>query len=177
MEKKPTVSLRVYRGKKMFFDENGNPQNENQSVKLTYDTPEWKSYLKNLAINGYCKATVEAVKIYKWEKQENGELKETVVKLDDIDDIKKEVDNAWKVDTDAKLTPEQIKIAELEAKLEALLNGTKAVKKEVPTVVETVLKGEETLREKYERIIGKKPFAGWKDDVLELKINEFIANN
>lgn len=104
MNKKATVRLRVYRGKKMSFNEHGQAQNENHTVTLVHDTLEWSNFMKYLRPNGYCKVEVEDV--------QDG----------DKEAIAAEVTQAYELPK-AALTPEQQRIADLEAKLEALTKG------------------------------------------------------
>ena len=110
---KKVVHLRVFKGRKILKDENGKVENENNKVSLTYESQEWKNYLKRLIANGFCKVEVEKLFEFKDEKWAECEIPEK---------LKEEVLFAHKGDQTVKLTPEQQKIADLEAKLELLLN-------------------------------------------------------
>lgn len=113
MTKKPIVHLRVYKGiggnSNILKDGNGKIQNENHLVKEIYNTLEWSNYLKNIRVHGFVKVDVEKV-------IENGEEISTEA-------IQKEVDSAMNPVADVPQTPDQKRIAELEAKIDALANG------------------------------------------------------
>ena len=72
MGKKPVVTLRVYRGKQMSYDAQGNVQNENQLIKLPHDTVEWTNFMKNITSNGYLKVDVVNYQFF-----ENSEWKDS----------------------------------------------------------------------------------------------------
>ncbi len=174
MGEKPTISVRVYKGSKMSFDAKGNAQNENQSIKYVHDTVEWANFLKNISANGYCKVEVESVKVIEKVK-ENNFFVDKVSDYENIDAIKKEVEIAFKNQTEEKLTPEQQKIADLEAKLNALLGKKEEVVEEKPKKVKQETSNPEdieVLREEYKKAFGKKPFAGWGSDILKEKMAE-----
>ena len=136
---KKVVHLRVFKGTKILKDENGKVENENQKVSLTYGSLEWKNYLKHLIANGFCKVEVE--KLF--------ELKDSeYVKCEIPEYIKEEVLLAHKGDQKVKLTPEQQKIADLEAKLEAFMNKGNEVDEE---------KELKDLQAQYEVKFSKKP--------------------
>lgn len=172
MGEKPTISVRVYKGKQMSFDAKGNAQNDNQSIKYVHDTVEWANFLKNISANGYCKVDVESVKIIEKVK-ENNFFVDKVSDYENVDAIKKEVETAFKNQTEEVLTPEQQKIADLEAKLNALLGlkeekpSKKEVKKEISNPEDL-----EVLRAEYTDKVGKKPFHGWDAEQLKEKIAE-----
>lgn len=158
-KQKPVVHLRVYksngRNDELSYNASGEVQNENILMKMTHDTLEWSNALKNLMVLGYVKPTVEAV-------LEGGENNKDLVS-----EIQKEVDKAFEK-PEKQLTTEQQKIAELEAKLEALANGPKEPKKTAPSVNN----GLEEVRAEYEKVVGKKPFHGWDEATLKVKIEE-----
>ena len=109
---KKVVHLRVFKGKKILKDENGKVENENNKVSLTYETLEWRNYLKRLIANGFCKVEVEKLFELKDEKYVECEVPKK---------IKDEVLLAHKGDQTVKLTPEQKEIAELKAQMAELL--------------------------------------------------------
>jgi len=109
---KKVVHLRVFKGKKILKDENGKVENENNKVSLTYETLEWRNYLKRLIANGFCKVEVEKLFELKGEKYVECEVPKK---------IKDEVLLAHKGDQTVKLTPEQKEIAELKAQMAELL--------------------------------------------------------
>lgn len=116
--KKPIVHLRIYKGHEMLYDGAGNVKNPNQIVKLTHDTVEWKNFLRNLPASGYSMAKVERIL-----QEVDGEYKDVPTSTE----ILKEVENIFKA-PEKELTPEQKRIADLEAKIDALTKGSKPTK-------------------------------------------------
>lgn len=47
------IKLRLYRGKKLLYDENGKVENENQLIKLSYGS-EWNNFREYIKAQGYC---------------------------------------------------------------------------------------------------------------------------
>lgn len=193
MAKKSIVHLRVYKGNKLAFDENGTPLNENHAVKIAHGTLEWNNFLKMATKNGYCKVDVEkATSVEGWGEDEK------ISEISDVSRYKKEVEDAIKP-TEVVLSPEQEQIKKLEEQNKALLerfeameNATNKVK--VPEVKITpeekpkdvskieVIEPEtvsvdniDTLRDEYEKLNpeGKKAFNGWGVDALKEKIQAF----
>lgn len=158
------VHLRVYRassnGSRLSYDDKGKVQNENILVKLVHQTQEWRNYMKNIQSLGFIKAVVEKV------VKEGKEI--------DIETFQAEVDKALNPVAET-LTPDQKRIAELEDKLNAVLDSqskkTKNPKKESKPVEDTDIEliG---IRDEYEKIMGKKPFHGWSADELRVKMAE-----
>ena len=176
MGKKPAISLRVYRGKQMSYDAQGNVQNENQLIKLTHDTKEWTNFMKNLITNGYLKVDVADVKLVEKKKDEDGFFRDVITQYDDKEMIMKEVAMVFKAQTTKPLTPAEKRIAELEAKINKLLaQSEEAVIIEEVTVDskkadKKVLEG---LRIDYADLNqGRKPFPAWGEDKLREKILE-----
>lgn len=157
MGKKPTISIRVYKGKQMSFDAKGNVLNDNQSIKYVHDTVEWQNFLKNITANGYCNVEVESAKIIEKVK-EGGFFIDKVSDYENVDAIKKELEDAFKNQTEVKLTPEQQKIADLEAKLNALVSQSEKSTKKTEVKQEPVKETDlDALRKEYEDVVGKKP--------------------
>jgi len=148
--KKPIVHLRVYKGLQLFYDANGKVVNPNQIVKLTHDTIEWKNFLKNVQSLGF-----NSIKV---EKMLNGT---TLEEIEIPKEIEVEVADVFKK-KEVELTADQKRIADLEAKLEAL------TKKEVPQGINLLSE----LREEYELLSGKKPHHTWKESKLVELIEE-----
>lgn len=116
--KKPIVHLRIFKGQELLYDGVGNLKTPSQIVKITHDTVEWKNFLKNLTASGYGMAKVEKV------------LQEADGKFDEVlipSEIVKEVENVFKA-PEKELTPDQKRIADLEAKLETMTKGNKPQK-------------------------------------------------
>ena len=116
--RKPIVHLRVFKGREMLYDADGNVRTPSQIVKLTHDTVEWKNFLNNLPAT-FGMAKVEKV----LSDLGNGEYKE----VENPVEITKEVEAVFKT-PEKELTPEQKRIADLEAKLEAITKGNKPQK-------------------------------------------------
>ncbi|WP_428743189.1 hypothetical protein [Tenacibaculum sp.] len=121
---KSIVHLRVYRPHnneaRVLKDENGNILNENHLVKIEHNSFEWLKYFKNVNVF-YFKVEVEKV----LKPTKDGKYEE----LKDIASYKKEVEDLLKPKTKVEQTPEQKRIAELEAKLDALVNEKTTAKK------------------------------------------------
>ena len=178
MGKKPVISLRVYRGKQMSYDAQGNVQNENQLIKLTHDTKEWTNFMKNLITNGYLKVDVADVKLVDKVKDEDGFFRDVISQYDDKEMIMKEVEMVFKAQTQVPLTPAEKRIAELEAKInkllaqseEAVIVEEQKAKKVSKKADKKVMEG---LRIDYADLNGgKKAFPGWGEDQLREKILE-----
>ena len=166
MGKKPVVTLRVYRGRQMSYDAQGNVQNENQLIKLPHDTVEWTNFMKNITSNGYLKVDVENYQFF-----EKGEWKDSNKAM-----VEKELEINMTKQTEVALTDDQKRIAELEAKLEKLLarDEKKSSKKvEVEEKPKEDKKERENLRIEYAELNGgKKAFPAWSADKLREKILE-----
>ena len=115
--RKPIVHLRVFKGREMLYDADGNVRTPSQIVKLTHDTVEWKNFLNNLP------ATFGMAKVEKVLQEVDGKFDEVSIPSE----IVKEVENVFKA-PEKELTPEQKRIADLEAKLEAITKGNKPQK-------------------------------------------------
>ena len=166
MSNKVVVHLRVYqsngRDNNISFNADGEVQNDTILVKLTHNTLEWSNFIKNIRYVGFIEAKVEKV---------IGEA--------DFKSIEKEVDEAMNPVAEVVLSPEQKKIADLEAKLDSMMNQPKQVEKKVKEieVVEeevTVFEVDETpktlaqVQADYKDKVGKKPFHGWtKEQLIE----------
>lgn len=174
MGEKPIVTLRVYRGRVLSYDEHGNVQNENQTVKLAHNTVEWKNFMTNLRANGYCKVEVEKVTNVKVTNKADEGFKSTQTVIDKSE-ISEEVKIAYAIPKQA-LTPQEQKIKDLEDKLEALLKAQsgKAESKTVKAVEQSTddKTEKQLLTEKYIEKFGKKPFAAWDEVKLAEKLAE-----
>lgn len=114
---KTIVKLRVYKGREVLLKADGKtPANENELITLTYNDLQWKKHLSNLAKMGVCKIEIDSV--YQVDKG-------VETKVDASQELKKEIEAVLKPATTTQ-TPEQKRISELEAKLDALVNGKTA---------------------------------------------------
>jgi len=173
MGKKPVVKLRIFKGSKMSYDANGNVQNENHLVTLVHNTVEWRNYLKMLIANQFLDVKAEKVMYCDKEKNSEGFFEDKISEVDQdlVCHINEEIKKALSA-PEKHLSPNEKRIAELEAKLDALINGKSEKKTEKK--VEKTKKDDnlDALRSEYETLYGKKPFAGWKADKLKEKIAE-----
>lgn len=159
MEKKPIVHLRVYKGE-LNYTSDGKIKNENQSVKIQHNTVEWFNFMKYLNANQYSKVGVDRVL--------NGS---TMEPLKDYKEIEEEVKKAFEgQDKEIQLTPDQKRIAELEAKIEGLMKASKPVKSDV--VVPKEDNELQEARKEYQKVFGKKGHHSWTVDQLKEKIAE-----
>jgi len=156
---KKVIWLRIYRGQEILKKEDGTVKNENSKVALTYNTLEWSLYLKALPANPFCKVEVEKAFEFKEGKY---------VECDIEDSIKKEVAIAHKGDQTVKLSADQQRIADLEARLEAFMkkDEKQIEKKELPPKEESIIGvGElDDLKAKYEEQEGKEVPNNKKND-------------
>lgn len=111
------VNLMVYKRsgqtEGVHTDANGKVVNEHQSVKLVYGSIEWNNYLSKIGIFGY---TAVNVKSATRAKAKGGIANMTQA---DVAFIQNEVEDAMKPNNVA-LTPEQIEMNDLRAKVVAL---------------------------------------------------------
>ena len=114
MGKKPIVKLRVYRGKALSFNEDRTIQNENQIISIEHGSIMWKLTMKNLSINGYCKVSAEKIFV-----DVDGNWKEDVLNVKKYED---EIKQALNPKPLVAKTADQIRIENLEAKIESLLS-------------------------------------------------------
>ena len=110
---KKVVWLRTFKGMEVLKREDGSFKNENQIVKLTHDTLDWANFMKHLPANPFCRVDVEKVLDFI-----NGKWEEIEIPKEIINEVKK----AHVGSKEVKLTPQEQKIADLEAKLEKLLS-------------------------------------------------------
>jgi hypothetical protein len=115
MGKKPIVKLRVYRGNSLSFNQDGTIQNENQIISVEHGSIMWKLTMKNLSINGYCKVSAEKVFV-----DVDGDWKEDTINVKKYED---EIKAALNPKPLVAKTADQIRIENLEAKIEALLEA------------------------------------------------------
>ena len=111
------VNLMVYKRsgqtEGVHTDANGKVVNQHQSVKLVYGSIEWNNYLSKIGIFGY---TAVEVKSARRDKAKGGVADMTRA---DLEFIQTEVDKAMSPSA-VELTPEQIELNDLRAKVVAL---------------------------------------------------------
>jgi aspartate carbamoyltransferase regulatory subunit len=161
MGKKPIVKLRVYRGKQMNYNKDGSVQNENQLISVEYNSMQWKLTMKTLSIMGYCEVVVDHIledKNSEWVKNDK-----------DIADYNKEVEDAYNPKSKIPKTADQLRIENLEAKIEELL----AIKEPNEVVVEEDDSNLKELQLEYFELFEKKPHHMMKAERLIEEIDKF----
>ena len=156
MKKQKVVHLRVYRGKSLNYDANGNITTENWQVQLVYGIPEYYLFLKNMRPNGFVHYEVEKV-LELVDIDEDGVS--SYDEVSNFSDIEKEIKDAFEIKA-APLTDEQKRIAELEAtikRFEAMMNGKSGAKQVVEEAGQDDSAELSSVQAEYERVLGKKP--------------------
>ena len=178
MKVKQIVHLRVYRGRELTYNKNGNVTTENWVIKEVYGIREWYTFLSMLRPNGFCEVEVERVT----QEQEDGRY----VDSHDFSKIAAEVAEAFML-PENKPTTEQQRIAELEktiAEMQSMLKGTYMPPKEnivVPNKLESSnknievqgmskLEEMEALQAEYLTLKGEKAHHLWKAERLKAEI-------
>ncbi|MDV3536837.1 hypothetical protein CMU91_15060 [Elizabethkingia anophelis] len=179
---KLAVHLLVFYGK-VLYDEKQKLISKSAPVQLIYGSNEWDRFFDNRVLNGISKATVErAFDLDKPNKDIPVESLERYEELDEEEmaELQAEVDAYFKA-PEAELTPEQIKIKELEEKLEQFMSGGTKVEStvvttkdpETPADVEALNKA----KEKYEKLFGKKGGPLWTFEQYNAKINDQLLSD
>lgn len=176
-----TIHLRIYKSKGRSRDilkkSNGEIANENQKVTLLYNSMEWGNFLIHMKQLGICK--VDVLGFY---NESNKLNTDGSFKLDEApESIGVEIESYFR-DEDVELTPDQKRIAELEAqnkemmsKMEAVMAGGNGVAKEPKKEVDSELR---VLRTKYTKLNnGTKGSPKWDVETLKVKINELSNQN
>lgn len=136
-----SVTLRLYYGEKN-YDKDGNVKSKNETVSITYGSPEWDNFIKHLKSHGVTSAEVE--KVYDLSKVNKNEPVESLKRYDEVEDTS-EVDEVIKKLFDVAekpLTPEQKQIKELQEQIAALTAGAKTgTKTKEPEVKNGLSKG------------------------------------
>jgi len=113
------VHLRIFKGIEILRKEDGTIRNENQIVKVLYDTIEWRNYISRLPYGGNCKVDVLRV----LSVPDYQELDKT--------EINDEVQKAFLNKPVLQLTEQEKTIEELKSKINMLIkDNAKANKKE-----------------------------------------------
>lgn len=179
---KKFVTLRIYKGSEIVKGENGQVKNENQEVTVQIDSLEFQNYVKHLPFSQYRRVDiVRCFEVTNGFNDEEGKYHaEDVKAIETPEEVQTAIESMFK-SKKVQLTPDQQKIADLEAKLEMLMKAQpnpendKAPKISVNEPAEPSLLDE--LRAEYEALAGKKPNHLMKEDKLQEKINELKALN
>lgn len=167
------VTLRLYRGKET-YSKTGKLTSENQLYKISHKTTDWANFKKTIAYT-FSNAEVVAVneQIVKMEEEEVlGKMTPVAIysykKVEITDELKKEVEAIFRTD-EKPSTPEQVEIAKLKAKVDALMGKSpKKTKKTKP--VQEIDPELKKVREEYYKAIGKKAYHAWDIKILRDKI-------
>jgi hypothetical protein len=158
------VHLRVYRGQTLTYDVNGKSTNENNLIKLFYDTMEYKRFLAHLKPNGYLKAEVEnVVDLTQINEGKVKEDKDYYKSIENWDFISQEIEKAMNQTEAVSETSEQKQIRELTERLDAMTNPKKETKV-VDVVLDAPLEDTEfeNLKAEYLEKSGKKVHHLWQ---------------
>ena len=152
MNKPTIVQLRIYKGAQIARGEDNKILNQNQTLKLKYDTKEYYNFIGTMYRNGWGRVEVLAVKIDKggevdWSKYED-------VDPDLFDKINAEVQSKLKKVSDKPLTQDQKEIAALKAEMKEMREALKGGKKDTTPKINNEL---ESARERYKGLFGKYP--------------------
>ncbi|WP_086985122.1 hypothetical protein [Elizabethkingia miricola] len=178
---KLAVHLLVFYGK-VLYDEKQKLISKSAPVQLIYGSNEWDRFFDNRVLNGISKATVE--KAFDLEKFNKDIPVESLERYEEINEkeialLQDEVDNYFKV-PEAELTPEQIKIKELEEKLEQFMAGGAKIESKVITKGPEAHADIEALniaKEQYEKLFGKKGGPQWTVEQYSAKINDQLLSD
>lgn len=173
---KLAVHLLVFYGK-VLYDENKKLISKNSPVQLIYGSNEWDRFFENRVLNGISKATVE--KAFDLDKPNKDVPVESLDRYEELNEkeitlLQDEVDNYFKA-PEAELTPEQIKIKELEEKLEQFMAGGAKVESKVTTKgpeTPADIEALNTAKEQYEKLFGKKGGPQWTVEQYNAKISD-----
>lgn len=160
------VQLRIFKGSEITKGEQGQIKNQNQTLKLKYDTKEWHNFIGTMYRNGWGRVNVLSAKIDKsgevdWEKYED-------VDSGVIEKIKAEVQSKLVKTSNKPLTQDQKEIAELKAQVAQLVEASKD---KTPNVNEEL----ESARKELKDLTGKTPSHLFKLETLQTKIAEAKA--
>ncbi len=161
------VTLEIFRGKPARdFDDPSKVISDHQTLKLPYGGLEWSIFMKNakasftrMSIKSVKEETLTHTKTDKTNKKGDQIVKRTseYKAIDIPENIKLEVEAAMK-DQGAILTPEQKRIADLEAKLDILTNGKTEASVADASTPDTTPDVNEELKaafDEYEKLFGK----------------------
>lgn len=155
------VHLRIFKGSEIVKGEDGKVKNQNQTLKLKYDTKEYYYFIGTMYRNGWGRVNVLAVKIDEGGQTDWSKYKDADSEL--FEKIKTEVQSKLKKISDKPLTQEQKELKELRALVEELTAGGN----DTPDKNEEL----EAARKEYFDLTGEKPH-----HMKQLKgINEDIA--
>lgn len=165
------VHLQLFVGE-ILYDAKGNIKSENLTVKLTYNTAEWRNYMRQFVRNGFSKYKILKIIEVTDETRKTGEHNDVTDKMKGEIDAhikeKTQVVKAPKSNEDPRLTELQKQNEQLMARLEALENGGNSYKKsEKPEKSEG-----DKLKARYKELYGKKPHHLMGEEKIKQAIEE-----
>jgi hypothetical protein len=177
------LTLRLYRGKEN-YDKKGNLTSENQLYKIPHGTPEWDQFKRNVGLTftkieliEVNKQTAKRVEVETLSDKKAYNTEYSYEKIAITPELQKEVDSILGT-PEIELTPDQKRIAELEAKLELLIEGKKDGP-ETPTDLKPELTAEqiESIKDEYTSLFGAKPHHKKGIEAIIAEIEEFKKAN
>lgn len=157
---KITACLRCTKGNekgKVLYDENGKIESENQKISFTYKDISWSGHIQRLPKMGFAKIELESV--YEGDKESKD------------DDLFNEITESIKSLLTApkeELTPQEQRIADLEAKIEALTKG--ATKAPIEPKAQDNDEALDALRAEFKAKAGKEAHKLWGEKRLSEEI-------
>lgn len=145
-DKNISVTLRLYYGEKN-YDKDGNVKSKNETVSITYGSPEWENFIAHVKAHGITSVEVEAA--YDLSKINNDESVESLDRyeeVEDLTDLQNEVEQVFSLPK-VQLTPEQKEIKELKEKLDALMGSKDPVVGKGPKNGLATSKGKKTVED------------------------------
>jgi len=183
-----SVKLKLFKGEKNYNQDGSLKKGNSQNMDITpYLSMEWLNWMKNATNLGYTDADVIQVSDIvhtEYDKRDGKEVDPYVIttyqeaKSDDpiINEIKKAVKDAFDTSVKVALTPQEQKIADMEAEmaeLKALIRGNTSTKKvETKKVDDTPNINEEldSARAEYKKVFKKNAHHLWKLETINEKI-------
>ncbi|MGH1520541.1 hypothetical protein [Chryseobacterium sp. JK1] len=117
-----SVTLRLFYGE-VSYDKDGKVKSKNETVSITFGSPEWDNFLKHLKSHGV--TSVEVEKVYDLSKINKDEPIESLKRYTEVEyksEIEAVVNKLFEV-SEKPLTPEQLEIVKLKEQIAALAAG------------------------------------------------------
>lgn len=171
MSKPTIVQLRIYKGAQIVRGEDNKIINENQTLKLRYDTKEWHNFIDKMYRNGWGRVTVEAVKTDEGGQEKWSEYKDADSEL--FKKIDAEVQAKLKKTDDKPLTQDQKEIAALTAQVKELVAASKG-KPEADKTPSTN-KELDAARARHLEVVGKEPHHASKLESINKAIEDKLS--
>lgn len=122
-----SVTLRMFYGE-VNYDKDGNVKSRNETVSITFGSPEWDNFIKHIKSHGVTSVKIEKVfDLSKVNEKEPVESLNRYQEVEDYSDVATVINKLFDT-ADVALTPEQKQIKELKEKLAALESSQAGVK-------------------------------------------------